>query len=474
MVDAIEMSYLDALAQSELDLQSDIALCRRYHEGKHDTLLTERMKEFLGLHKNKRAQFKMNLIRSVVTAISERLLVSGFDSTEPADAEGVKLQAQWAWDLWQANRMDAIQVDVHDQALVSGEHFVIVDWDAAKRRPHFTPTPRYTDTTAGGDGYGVLMVYPDGDIYSDPLYAVKQWTETIVIGGERRSRQRRTLYYPERIERYVRGDGGGTWREYEGVPPATAWPLPWIGSDGLPLGIPVAHFRNKDLRPEALDIVPMQDAGNKTLIDLLASADVSAFRIFKAFGFFPTSDGKEPKTDGSNAQRIAPGQIIGSTKGPQDASFDAIEAGDLSQISEVLSQLVLLTAIVSYTPASRFMQTRQVSSAEALREQREPLEAKVVNRQTLFGNGWEDVMSISRRLSNHFGQAGLDESQRLTTLWSSRQTLEDVAAKRQLGVPEEQLWIEAGYTQEEIAAMKETDEYRARSMMRQIGLGGEG
>jgi len=465
--DQVELSYLDALARENAEREQDIAQARKYHAGEHDVYLSDRIKEFLAIGAGTKSKFRMNVCRSVVTAVSERLIVAGFDTDEEANAEGAKEQSAWAWQVWQGNRMDALQDEVHDDTLVSGEHFVIVDWDAERKRPRFTPHPRYIDVDNGGDGYGCLMIYPDNNIYAAPSYAVKQWTETVRDeNGKRKSRRRRTLYYPERIERYVYELGG--WRPY--IEDGQAWPLPWVDLAGNPLGIPVIHFRNKGLRCEAWDAIPLQDAINKALVDLLATADLTAFRIFVALGWIPTTDGREPKADGSNWLKITPGQIVGTTKSREQASFEAIDGEDPSAMAELVHQLVLWTAMVTDTPVSRFIATKQIASGDTLKQQEEPLEAKVDHRRMLFGNGWEDCMAMARRLANVFGEEELDESVQFSTLWQSRRSLDELKAKRELGVPLEQLWLEAGYSREQISAMKEMDEYQARLSIMQLGL----
>lgn len=455
---AVDISYMAWLADEELQVQRNVVIARDYYDGQHATELTERQRKFLGFQDDGR--FALNLCRTVVNAVAERLIVAGFDSADEALAE-------WAWGLWQAGRMDAVQMDVHRGAVRDGEYFIIVDWDVEHDRPRFLPHPRYADPQAGGDGFGCRAVYPDGDPTQPMQYATKRWSETITNGrGRPTVRQRMTVYYPDRVEKYYLATSGSEagWLplEEEGEP----WPLPWRDAAGRPLGIPVIHFRNPGSRSELWDAIPIQDAINKTVLDLLASADAAGVPIFKAIGCWPTTDGKPPADDGSNLLKVFPGCWLGSPS--QDAQIDTIPPADLRPMLDLLDSLILKLAQVTDTPTSRFQLTRQVAAEGTLKQQEAPLLAKVRARQVVFGNAWEDALYMARRLANAHG-AGVPEDATLETMWvpaairDEREHLESLALKREkLGVPLEQIWREAGYSQEQIDEMKQMEESLAR------------
>jgi hypothetical protein len=469
-----ELAYSAWTAGEEKDRQSNVVLARRYYDGDHAVPLTDRQKEFLGFQKAGGERFALNFCHTVVSALSERLLVSGFSSSDDA-------LAAWAWQAWQQSRMDGVQMRVHDRTVQDGEHFVIVDWDATQRRAVFVPHPRYTDPTLGGTGFGCKAHYPDGDPDRAMARASKRWTDRGEREGKTETRQRMTLYYPERVEKYVLATGMG---EAGWIPFAEEdggrWPLPWLDSQGRSLGIPVIHFRNNaDLRTELWDAIPIQDAINKTLIDILATADSTGFRMLVALGFIPTTDGKPPEEDGSNYLQVHPGCWIATTRLRTEAQVEALEAADLGPMLELLLELIMDLARVTDTPISRFQATRQIAAEGTLKQQEGPLLAKVRSRQTGFGNSWEDALYMARRLANTFGGEGLNEQELLETQWEQAETrdekayLEALAIKREkLGVPLEMIWREAGYSQEQIAEMRETDEYQARLAQQAMAIEG--
>lgn len=440
----LDLTYLEAVTEAERERQRQIVRARDYHEGDQPTFLSDRLREFLNIQ-DADEEFPMNVTRIVVTAVAERLVIKALTC---GDEDSQAAAAAW----WKANRLGAVSADVHEQALVIGEHFVIVDLDSANQ-PRFTPHPRYTDLDVDdAGGYGVWVDYPDDDPMRPPERAVKRWVED---GEDERGRSvtrtRATVYYPDRVEKYVFAGG---WQPLvtEGEP----WPLPWKDAAGQPLGIPVIPFSNRGLRPEALDAWPLQDALNKTLIDLLAAADTNGFPIFKAFGFVPTTDGRALESDGSNALNIVPGTIVGSSKPANEATFDVIPAASLAELRALKSDFVMDVAIVTDTPVSRFKISGQVAAEGTLKEQAEPLYAKARIRQELFGAAWEQCFAMARKLANLYGSAGLDETQPYAAAWqpiSARSAAEDQAdwkAKREAGVPKRQIWLEMGYTQEQI------------------------
>lgn len=457
----LAISLAEATYEEQLEEQREVLLARRYHEGDQDVYLNDRAQEFLGLHGEN--PFRLNICRGVVNAVLDELQVVGFDTGEQGDTKPL---AEWAMKVWNTNRMDAIQKDVHETALRDRESFVIVDWDTKNDRPRFSWHQRYTSLSAheDGDEAGCYMVYPDNDYTQQPTAAVKRWMEDVWQGNIRTQRMRMTVYYPGRIERYAYTSGWQTYTDNEG----DQWPTPWVDQTGRPLGIPVIHFKNAGLRPEAWDAIPMQDAINKMLVDILASGDLTAFRIFFASGFIPTTDGMPPKTDGSNQLSIAPAQIVGTTK--DGASFTAIDGANLQPMVETLTQLILYTAMITDTPASRFSSSHQVQSGESQKEQNKPLLAKVETRRTMFGNAWEDALAFARKLENLFGAGRLDEETPFSTLWKHSYSLEELEAKKRLGVPQEQIWKEMGYSQADIKAMKESDEYRMKQETAQVSL----
>jgi Phage portal protein, SPP1 Gp6-like len=444
---AAQLAFAHWLYEEERERQAQIVRVRAYHAGDQDTYLTARLKEFLNVGGQDDDDFNFNLVRGVVEAATERVIVSGFKCLDDASA-------QWAANLWRLQRLDNKQDDVHDWAVRDGESFMLIGWDEQAQLPQYLPHERYTDPEVGGTGEGCKATYANDDPNQPMLFGSKRWIEYL---GNGEARQRLTVYYPERIEKFYMT--GGSWLP---LPPAvegdSAWPLPWVDGQGLPLGIPLIHFSNPEIRPEATDALPLQNAVNKTLIDILAAADSSAFRIFKAFGWYPTTDGQPPAADESNWLMLAPGQIVGSMN--TDGSFDAIEGSDPAALVNVLQQLIYYIAIVTRTPMSRYQFTGLVAAEGTLKQQNESLLAKVARKLSRFGDAWEDALALGRRLQNVYGGGDLDETQRFETIWTNpekRDRLQELQAlqieKDSLSVPLQMLWQKAGYKPDEIEQM---------------------
>ena len=183
---------------------------------------------------------------------------------------------------------------------------------------------------------------------------------------------RRTVYYPDRVEKYALD---GDWKQVQD-PGDPGWPLPFVDGSGQPLGIPVSHLRNPDLRSELHDIIPLQDALNKAWLDIMAASDSTAFRMLVVLGFVPTTDGKEPAEDGSNLLQVSPGQMLATRKKPGEVSVDSIEPASLDPLLQVEERIIYRVAQISDTPLNRFQFSRQVSAEGSLRQMDAPADCQ--------------------------------------------------------------------------------------------------
>lgn len=421
---AVDFNYITKWLADQTVHRKENLLARGYHAGKQAVYLTDRLKEFLQLHRE--AQIRLNIIQCINNALRDELSVKGFDTNEP---EGAKKQEQWAQELWWKLRMDYLQNRVHETTIAEREAFVIVDYDVANKTPVFTFHRSYIEPTISiignteltGDGLGCFAIYENNDIDQKMIAAVKRWAEQYQLqGGAYSTRQRMTIYYPDRIERYVQNGGG--WAEY--MEEGGEWPTKWVDSKGQPLGIPVIHFRNSNYIPESWEAIPLQDAINKTLIDILGTADLAGFPMFKTFGWFPTTDGKPLAADLSNQLKVEPMAFLGSQKPPSEASLEVIGAQSVEPLINTMIELILLAAQITNTPTSRFVVTKQVASADTLKEQERGLVKKAANRRVIFGDAWEDCIRMARRLANVFGGELMDEGVIFQTKWSRSESEE--------------------------------------------------
>lgn len=467
------------LAQEEELRQQNVVDARLYYAGHQQAMLTQRQKEFLGFTL-RRGRFAFNYCATVVDAVTERLIVESFvtENTELA-----KAIAKW----WKDNRMDQRQQDVHDGAVEVGEHFVIVDWNDDESRPRFSPHPRFTgDSIEGGTGFGCKAHYPDDDPEAPMLFASKRWTGMVEENGRERPRQMMTLYFPERVERYVMaGDGEATWQlltiqDEDGPLPS---PLPWTMSGevgGDPIGIPVIHFRNPGVRSELWDAIPPQDLINKTALDIIAAADAAGFPMIAAKGFNPTTDGKDPASDGSNAIKLSPGVWIPI---PPEGDIDVIQAANLTPMLATLDSYIIKLAQITSTPLSRFQLSGNTPRAETLKQQEGPLLSKVGKRQTRFGNSWEDCQTMATRIAVA-NREPHDLEARVETKWKTAETQDKLEEEKKLwdaakvageaGVPLLAFLELQGWPQERIDIVIKDPTFQAKAAMLNAVVEGRG
>lgn len=440
------LTLLSWLSDEETARQRAVATARMYHNGEQLVRLTDRLVEFLGVDTDS-LRLRLNVCRTVVAAVVERLTVQAITAAGKTEGE-TKAQREWLTTLWQQNKLDARQDSVHQMTIRDGEAFVLVAWDAARKMARLYPQPRYVAADIeGGDGYGCRAFYENDDPDQDLRYVTKHWIETTVVSGSISQRRRLTIYHPDRVEKYEWRKGWEPLQE----PGDTAWPIPWIDAKGEPLGIPVVHFTNADMACEAWEAIPLQKAVNKTLVDLLAASDTTAFRILIALGWEPVDSAGEPL-------RINPGQWVGTKD--KGGSVEAIDPADLSGLIALLQGLVQWTAMVTDTPPSRFQVSGQVAAEGTLKEQEAPLISKVEKRQVLLGNAWEQVAQVARVVRNAFsGEAPLDPDAYPDVQWapaaprSEAEVRADLEFKKLMGVPTAEIWREMGYSDDQIKTM---------------------
>jgi hypothetical protein len=411
--------------------------------------------------------FSDNFMALVVEAEAERLAVEGFrigigrraqeeQASNEAPGEepeaGLPTADEDARRIWQANQLDAESAIAHTEMLVKGDAYTLTWPD-----PDAPETPRITIEDARE-----MITEHDTQDRRRVRVALKRWIDT---DGHYAA----TLYYPDRLEKYRSEkaiaktnpvDGGWelrtqgrtklAWvrRELEDEP----WPLP------NPIGkVPVTRLANRPRldgrsRSEIEDLIPLQDAINKTAADALVAAEYAAFRQRWATGI-------EIPEDPETGKPIEPFEAAVNRvwyAEDEKTKFGEFEATDLRPYVALLEMWIQHTATRSRTPAHYLLgQSGTFPSGESLKATEVGLVAKTRAAQRHAGEAWEQTIRLAFLAVDPEDPRGQEQDSE--TIWTDPENrteaehIDAVLKMKGLELPPEFLWQRAGLTQNEIA-----------------------
>lgn len=390
-----------------------------------------------------------NRCAAVVDAIADRLHVTGF-----RDADGTG-DAGAATDLWRANRMDKREGELYQEALTAGDGYAIV-W----------PDPTSGEPTIWPQDASAMRVRYDDERPGLVTLATKLWK-----GSD--DYLRLNLYLPDRLEKYV---SRNKWKT--ALPQAASafethqpdgdltWPLAydWY-RDGEP-SIPVFHFANNGRTgrygtSELKAVVPLQDALNKAVTDLIKGSEL---------GGHPQKWATGVDTKPDDAVTVGADRILGSPRA--DARFGDFAATELTQLVAVVNQFDLMIARTSRVPVRYLASTGTDVSGESKKMDDDPFVRKIEDRQTAFGNEHEDLMALALRMQ------GIELAFSLETVWAPASPRSDAeratlaVAYHTAGFPLPAICRLIDMTQEEIDAVT-ADQEAAVERARQAFDAGE-
>lgn len=425
------------------DRADAVTKSENYYNGEHELKFAS--EKFINTFGTLFKTFALNLCPAICDAVRDKLVISGYKVEDGAETKG-DLPAE-LWKMWQNNRLDIVSGEIHKEATVSGDAYAIV-WVNDKQELTVYPNK----------AANVTVIY-DQESPGRVMYAAKQWRTT-------EKKYRINLYYPDRIVRLV------SKKQSEMLPDAKLFEefAPDIAN---PYGmVPVFHFANNGEiggfgKSELADAMPLQDALNKTVLDMLVTMEFASYRQRWAAGIEIEYDdegkAKPPFTAGIEKLWI--------TETP-DTKFGDFEVTDLEQFLKVKDSFKVDLAHVSGTPLYYFMQTgANFPSGEALKKAETRFINKVIDRQKTFGAVWADVMAFALTIENK------GKAVRLFTEWedpaplSEKEDLENLLIKQDLGVSDEQLLIEAGYGEDDIKKMMQANADKAEAAVKSFNAG---
>jgi uncharacterized protein (UPF0305 family) len=230
--------------------------------------------------------------------------------------------------------------------------------------------------------------------------------------------------------------------------------------------VPVFHLANNAGcgefgHSELESVVPLQDALNKAFMDKLVSMEFDSFRQRWATGLEPE---KDPDT-GQPTVSFRPGRDHLWFVADKETRFGEFSDYDLSKFNEVENALVMHIARVSGTPLHYMnLQSGEFPSGEAMRTAEAPFIAKVKDRQTAWGNVWEDAMAFALQIAGESEEVRLSAQWKEAAPYSDAERLAVAKQKVELGVPEEVVLLELGYSEKDIEEWMREKERRAQEM----------
>lgn len=414
--------------------QAALDLYYRYYDGQHPFNFAS--EKFTTEYARRLQAFRDNLCPTIVKAPADRLEVIGFAADQSSKIY------ETSWRVWQHSSMPRFSKRVHRDAFKTGDAFVVVWLDDEGRARIIRQDPRQ------------CAVFYNFETNKIELGA-KAW-----IGTDKRVYV--TLYFPDRIEKYISKStqSGGTIPVKGGAyerrrPAGEKWPV--INELGV---CPMFHF---GLEKSILhDVIPLNDALNKSIADLLVSSESNSLQQRWAAGIAFEIN---PET----GEQIIPWDNAAKWVATADASAKFGEFGKtgLKDYLETINDFRHEIASVSGIPHYYFRLTGgALPSGEALRKAESRFIAIISDAQLDFGEVWGDVMKFAMTLDP---KEKVPAKAEIETRWKPADPLSaneaaDLAIKKKtIGVSPEKLQSELGYSSEEIEAMAKENATRAKA-----------
>lgn len=362
-----------------------------------------------------------NWCQLVVDASVERLKVEGFRFGEGEDAAA----DSDAWQMWQANALDADQSMVYTESVKSGIAYVMV-------LPGEAGMPQIT---VEDPGQCICMNAPGSR--RKRLAALKTWgisdTESAAV-----------LYLPDRFVTLAQSGSAKSWQVEDvaknavGIVPVV--PMvnnPQITGEGV-----------SDLEPSCLKL---QDAVNKVLADMIVNSEFVAYPQRFVTGLeIPTDPDGRPL---DREQFLSSVSRLWVAEDP-NVAFGELAGGDSSSYISQMETLVQHIAAQTRTPPHYLLgSSGSFPSGESLKATETGLVAKVRRKQITFGECWEEAMRLAFLYSgDQIRGKALDAE----VIWADPESkieaelVDSLVKMSTLGVPEPALWERWGASPQEI------------------------
>jgi hypothetical protein len=226
--------------------------------------------------------------------------------------------------------------------------------------------------------------------------------------------------------------------------------------------VPIVHFKNRGRGSthglsELKSIIPIQNAVNKLLMDMMVASEFGSFRMKTVAG------GAAPK----RGWGVGGDRVWHSTDA--NTRFGEFGQVDLEPIFKAVEVLVAHMAKISQTPMHYLRTSGDMPSGEAMKTAESGLIKKVEDRQKHWGASWAQVMRLAFKLK------GYEDPPIVRPKWRPAETRHDLEQaqtaqlKSILGIPLTQLWGEHfGYSEEQIEAFEEKNKALAAGVLARV------
>jgi len=379
----------------------------------------------------------------VITSTLDRIVLNGITSEDENITNTLKT-------LWDNQDFNLLSRDVHEDALIAGESYIIAWPDEDGVPEAYCNDPR------------LCYIQYDSEHPTKKLWAAKRWVDD-------NGYMRMTMYYPDHLEYYMStrpAEQCSTERSLHPMEPPTA-PNPY-GE------IPVFHYRvqrKRGVRSDLNDVLSLQNGLNKELTDLFVTSEFNAFPQRWIISNAENMDATIKNRPGKIWQLAA--AINSDAQNVQSTTVGQFPASDMSGYLNVKANLAETICTLTHTPRHYLLNDGSSNlSGEALIAMEAPLNKKCSDRIDAFAPTWQRLAAFLLKLSGI--QA---EPKSLITDWEEPATVQPRTAAEitqirvASGIPLSSALKMEGLSDAEVAQVEEQIVEEAAARQADLGAG---
>lgn len=424
----------------------------RFYEGTQEERFTLKNPRIARALARASRDMRVNLARTPVTAVVDRLHVEQWLASDNQDALDEMAEDQ---------DLDGLAYEVHERTEAMGTAYGIV-WPDGMSEMDDVDEEGNPITVELADGVVLSLHDPtdcvvkyDDEHRTEVEYAGRMWRQDD-------DRHRVNVYHQDRVERWLEKEKGADL--YELLPEDADLPGVWEYPDSMVGTVPVFQFRTNRTdkgRPGHADAIPVQTIIDKLVATDAALVDYAGFPIrYMVHKGDPTASAgyDDPELDDEDVDATeGEGRQSRLSADPGvvwDIDADAVgefAAADPAVILERMSHYTRALLSVSDTPLSEWEGLGANASGESRRQEQRTLVRKVKRRQGLHGRSWAAMLSYALQAEGHADVM-------VEVQWTDAAELDDTeaweatAAKVTAGLPLYQALTEHGYDEDQLAA----------------------